>query len=609
MTGKTLLLLDLHHADRYRTFRNENYPFLRALLPSLGVETQRLSVASIQAAMHSDTDTLVRDLDAQSRSLLLDALARMAPTHVLVNERVAPDLWLTWKSALPQALFRMVHDGDVRFVLANTCQWLDLDATPLREGPNPQDTLTPDFRTEPLGPALGHIRPLLHLIVGPLCAFRRPLNRNPLYEHLDLHEFVRQDACAFCGVPDPAGQFPETAVVPLALRQIRAAEATAPWHLHDRDYVVRGAQLLPQLDIFARALIDAAVPPSTFRLSARLDELLRVGPRLRALLPELSRHGHRLHLWSVGIESFSPEENLRLNKGLAPDDVHRGVSLALALQREFPGAFHVEEFSSILYTPWTTLQDLRTNIAGYRQHGLDARGFFFGQRQLQILPDRPIAALARADGLLAGQFDDLPGEAACLIQWGQQQLPWRFRHREVALVAAVARRLGPAQSVPPTDTALRTVTAWRAALPADKQDRLDVLEALVQAAAAVPEDLSLHGILQRAGQRLGARPSRLWPRLARALSRLGAVGGLHIQRTLARPDGLDLLVTGPGLDVRVRIAAARQAEPSLVAQSGLMLQLPGNEKVSTAQAQALAQVLAAVVALALRVAGAQKPLE
>ncbi len=594
--GKTLLLLDLTHADRYRTFRNENFPFLRALLPTLGVPTHRISVALAEEPGH---DALLRDVEPADRPRLLDALARHQPTHVLVNERIAPETWQTWKAALPLAIFRTVQDGDVRFVLADTCDWLGLDGAAVRDAQlGPEETLTPDFHSEVVGEAILRIRPLLHLLVGPLCAYRRPLAQNPLYESLDLSGFVRHDACAFCGTPDPAGRIPQTGAVQLALRQILAAEATAPWQLHDRDYVVRGAQLLPQLDGFLRALIDHALPPSTFRVSARLDELLRVAKRLRPLLPEFARHGHRLHVWSIGIENFSPAENQRLAKGLTQDEVHSGVALALDLQREFPAAFHIEEFSSILYTPWTTLEDLRLNIAGYRQHGLDSRAFFYGQRQLQILPDRPIAALARADGLLARQFDDLPGEAACLVMWGQQQLPWRFKHPQVALVAAVARRLGPAQSVPPGDAALRAVAAWRASLPAQKQDRLDILEALAQAAADAPEDLSLQGILARAGRLLGVRGTLLWPKLAGALPRLAPVAGLRVQRATALQGGLELEVSGPSLDLRVRIAPARPQQAALASHAGLALHLPGHEAISAGQKQALTQLLAAVVATA-----------
>ena len=57
-------------------------------------------------------------------------------------------------------------------------------------------------------------------------------------------------------------------------------------------------------------------PPSTFYFSYRADELLAVEKKVDSILPELQRAGHRIAIYNLGAENFSPDENERLNKGL-----------------------------------------------------------------------------------------------------------------------------------------------------------------------------------------------------------------------------------------------------------------------------------------------------
>ncbi|MBI4679050.1 MAG: hypothetical protein HY748_15850 [Elusimicrobia bacterium] len=65
-----------------------------------------------------------------------------------------------------------------------------------------------------------------------------------------------------------------------------------------------------------------------------MDGLLRAGPELERLLPEIAARGHRLTLFRMGVEHFSPAENVRFNKGLSTERIDRALALAARLRKD-----------------------------------------------------------------------------------------------------------------------------------------------------------------------------------------------------------------------------------------------------------------------------------
>jgi hypothetical protein len=94
----------------------------------------------------------------------------------------------------------------------------------------------------------------------------------------------------------------------------------------------------------------------------------------------------------------------------------------------------------ILFTPWTTLRDLRLNVAGISRcplvdHAAALRG------RLQLFPGRPITLLAEKDGLVARRVSELFYNSGCITRAGQGEVPWRFAHPEAGVLWQLARRL------------------------------------------------------------------------------------------------------------------------------------------------------------------------
>ena len=157
-------------------------------------------------------------------------------------------------------------------------------------------------------------------------------------------------------------------------------------------------------------------------LSSRVDEFLRFQDVLEAALPIFERSGNQVHLWNIGLENLSPVENERFNKGVDPATVFVCANKIKSLQERFPKAFRFFGFGFILFTPWTTLEDLRINIEGFRRLAVGATTFFLGTA-MELLPGLAITQLALLDGLVTEAFEDYPPQSGFHRHVGWDTVP------------------------------------------------------------------------------------------------------------------------------------------------------------------------------------------
>ena len=153
--------------------------------------------------------------------------------------------------------------------------------------------------------------------------------------------------------------------------------------------------------------------------------------------------------------------------------------------------FPFGEFSMILFTPWTTLQDLRINLDNIARFPLVC-GPPTLSRRLQIFPGRPIERLARKDGLVVKALRSPFYNSGCIVSSDQAEVPWRFRHREIGLLC----RLGQVLSLvhdgrPAEDPDSRIMTAALAASPDTPREPMALFRRAVDAVARNPKIGSL----------------------------------------------------------------------------------------------------------------------
>ena len=510
MPRPRLLLLEFLTSDPFSQRRSELFPFVQGYAKARGVDVRWLYAAYDPEALPAGPFRMA--LDGASAAALAETLADFGPTHALLNEQLHESLAAQLCAAaagLRRRTFGLENDPYALEHVAEWDTWLGLPTAGDDDALLP-DAFEPDYACTPLGETARALRPIVPVVGGTTCLYRRPLSRNPHYREVDLDGAVTPTRCAFCaGPPERAANPYRTPPVDLALRQIEAAQRTCPPGRFGKQFFltagVHFAQLVP---LFERTLA-AELPAATFHVSCRIDELLRKAPKIEALLPRLRDAGHALSVAYVGVENFSPTENERLNKGISARQVEEFFATITRWEAAFPEnfLFHAHGgFGYILFTPWTDVADLRLNLAAAERFGVPPGSFFFVSR-VQLLTDLPVTRLAERDGLVTASFDAEAVDAfdsGCLSSEREVEVCWRFARPAMAAVyelfALVRQRFAGGKAVAATVAARLGALLDR--LPEAERSPYRFLPLVLDVAEAHPQ-------LRRAGELLDQVEHRL----------------------------------------------------------------------------------------------------
>ncbi|MCR4296606.1 MAG: hypothetical protein NUW21_13820, partial [Elusimicrobia bacterium] len=391
--AKRLFLLEFVAASTLRNERADFFPFYKGFAEREGLETRWLCAGvRFEGLEKSPTEVLnVPVLGRSDNDELARHLAEWAPTHILVNEPPSPELRRLLKAAAPRAelLVSTAEDDRVRtgartafdliaeheggggasrdlplirfFQTAWLARWLGL---PPREGRYFVGTVEPRYDAVMMNPQAREFAPFLSALGGVSCDYRADLSRNPLYRGVDLSSCDRRNGCTFCSPAHPAASAPRSDPLELARTQFAAVVRTAGAQGRNCGrFNVRDIRLFRRIDEFFEMILGLDLPASDFFFAPRIDDLLRAGSKIERLLPKLAGRGHRLNLFRMGIEHFSPRENARFNKGVTARQIDEGLALAERLKAAHPGRFdYALPLGYIAFTPWTTLEDIELTI-------------------------------------------------------------------------------------------------------------------------------------------------------------------------------------------------------------------------------------------------------
>lgn len=528
-----IALLEIVNPDPFHPYRAHLFPYVKGLSCLPGVQVRWLRVGVQTHPRCFTPEILPEDV-----TRVLERLRTFHPTHLYVNVQPDPSLRRCIDALVPTPVLVVADSPDWRRNLEGF--WQLLERLGLREifdsrysgCINPTDELMPDYHAENLNPAAEDASSRFEIQVGQPCTHCRPLARNPYY--VSLTAFAAWRGCTFCrGADDPPVQS-RLASMDLLFRHLHAAVESLPSGGPRPTFNLVGSFAFLHLSEFFRRLLARPFPPSRFLFTCRVDEFLRRADTLEEFLPRIGASGHTAVIHSVGVENFSATENERMNKGISIGDFEAFHARLLQMKSAYPEAIDFPAswtFGFILFTPWTTLEDLEVNLREARRFGMDLGGQFLASR-LQLLPGRPITELARLDGLLVESPEDLPFFSGCIRSAHVSEIPWRFRCSEVAVTYAVMRRLVPSADIPDDDPLFQTIQRWLLLLPMDVLTVNRLADLLVEAArqghTRDPSDL-LEGCLRLAFCRAaedgdGSRPQPVSPaRLVRTLGRILSV--------------------------------------------------------------------------------------
>ena len=258
------------------------------------------------------------------------------------------------------------------------------------------------------------------------CAYNQSVLENPHFRDVPFPaERVVLKGCSFCasgGVPRrPAGEVLDSVLAQLDHLLDHAPE-TARIQLNDQNP-------FPYLVRFIDRLGERAAHPMEVLIETRADWFLGAMPVMERALQGAERHGHRILLFLVGLESLSQKELDLYNKGVTVEQNERTVLECRRLRRRYPKSYSdtPAAFGFILYNPWTELSDIVLNLDAAERVGLQEFRGQVTRAKLRLYPDTALFYKAKHEGLLAERF---PYEAMdSARRYGYEaEVPWRFQH-------------------------------------------------------------------------------------------------------------------------------------------------------------------------------------
>lgn len=257
------------------------------------------------------------------------------------------------------------------------------------------------------------------------CAYGQSVLENPHFAGVPFPpERVVLKGCSFCasgGVPRrPSGEV-LTSVLAQLDNLLDHAPETARIQLNDQNP-------FPYLVQFIDRLGERAAHPMEVLIETRADWFLGSMTVMERALQGAERHGHRILLFLVGLESLSQKELDLYNKGVTVEQNERTVLECRRLRRRYPKSYSdtPAAFGFILYNPWTELTDITLNLDTAERIGLMEFRGQLTRAKLRLYPDTALFYKAKHEGLLTERF---PYEAMdSARRYGYEaEVPWRFQ--------------------------------------------------------------------------------------------------------------------------------------------------------------------------------------
>ena len=461
----SLMLLEFFRGALRPNERSMFFPFLQGLARERGFQTLWLCFGGDVAHRPGAPagETLFAKLPPADLRTLAGRLESFRPTHVLANDRlsraalrllaartpppkhlVMPQLGLVpgAETGRPDA---RVPNGPGRGSDFARCGWF-LDWLGVKDSRLAARYLVergaPDYSAVMANASARMAESQIAIVSGMQCGYRRLAAKNPCFRGVDLSGMEQYRGCSFCGAAGlPPITPPKADTLALIETQIRRILATAGAAGRDKSfYGFYDIRAFWRFDEVSHIILRLKVPPAVFLFAPRIDDVLRSRGRIERMLPALAGAGHEVRVLSMGVENFSRRENSRLNKDISLAQVDAFLALMRKWDRAYPGVFKPfkagqaqVELGLILFTPWTTLADIRMNLTRAAARGFADRGYWL-YSTLMIEPRTPIHRLADAGGdILVERFPDRGQVYGLFKNEGEflKAVPWRFRDAQV----------------------------------------------------------------------------------------------------------------------------------------------------------------------------------
>ena len=137
-------------------------------------------------------------------------------------------------------------------------------------------------------------------------------------------------------------------------------------------------------------------------IQSRADILNFKFDEMKEILNRISDKNIKIYVYLVGFENFSQNILDILNKNITVGEIIRCIENLIYLEDRYPGTFLARTGSHgfIMFTPWTTLDDLKRNIHYIKKYDFRRFSSNYDERYLRLTPDIPLYYKAKEEGLI-----------------------------------------------------------------------------------------------------------------------------------------------------------------------------------------------------------------
>lgn len=476
-----------------------SFPYIQGILKENKVETMnvRFGLKSAYAMLEENGNGAT--LPLKDLSNMIKIIDTFKPTHILFSHKPAHSIMEAVKKMNGVEAGYWTDSGDK----VKSSDGEEKDFFQWMKFKNPGDIFgfeKPDFSCYAGNREANDFRPLPHLMSGGECNYNKSILENPYFKELDLSGSVRQGGCTFCMRPDSRDENVDSFA--RVKKQLKQAYETCRWGEHRPRYRIFGEKIYYNPEKFAEIIKELCLTQSDFLLNCRADYVVKYSKRLENLVKTIKRDGNRIQLCLIGIENFSQDELDRMNKGIITETIIKMVGILRELEKKYPENFDYKEYgglSTILYTPWTRLEDIEFNLALVEHLGLENLCGKLLTSRLRLYAELPLTKLAEKDGLLMDEYEDAFLNTA-KRNFYADEIPWRFKDQRAELFNKFALRLKTDDALIP-DGLYKFVQEWHKKLPVKNKTEISVAKLILNEIKNGPLREDIPEVLEKISQK------------------------------------------------------------------------------------------------------------
>ncbi|MDD4530381.1 MAG: hypothetical protein PHO80_02425 [Candidatus Gracilibacteria bacterium] len=266
------------------------------------------------------------------------------------------------------------------------------------------------------------------------CSYKANIKNNKYFSNIVLPDGINKLGCSFCcdKREDPCKDTNiQEQILDLMIKQIQLTKS------YDNNFYKFSSSdqgFLYYIDKFCDLIIASNIDNIEIYIQSRVDTININKDKIEQTLKKIKGKNIKLVFYLIGFENFSQETLDIFNKGITTDNITECIEFLDYLEDNYKDNFLASTGSHgfILFTPWTTMNDLRINLAYFEKYKFDRFCTNLHLKKLRLSEEMPLYYKAKKDGVLNQTRKD---DYIHNIKYGYKEgLDWQFQDPKVKKV-------------------------------------------------------------------------------------------------------------------------------------------------------------------------------